>query len=66
MLGRRLSIPEAVLTNIDIENRRVVEKGMAMFNEWKQRCHNGTDVRVLRNALEKIGRTDLSEKVRGT
>ncbi|XP_068688923.1 uncharacterized protein [Montipora foliosa] len=64
MLGRRLSISEAVLTNIDIENRRVVEKGMAMFNEWKRRCSNRTDVRVLRNALEKIGRTDLSEKVR--
>ena len=65
MLGRRLGVPESALTNIDIEHRRVVEKGMAMFGEWKQRRVNSTTVKVLRDALEKIGRRDLSEKVRG-
>ena len=65
MLSRRLFIPEAVIRNIDSENHRVVEKCIAMFNEWKSRqCDNAT-VRVLREALEKIGRRDLSEKVRG-
>lgn len=65
MLGRRFLIFEVVLINIDIENRRVVEKGMVMFNEWKQRCYNSIDVRVLRNVFEKIGRIDFLEKVRG-
>lgn len=66
MLGRRLGIPEAALTNIDFENRRVIEKGMAVFSEWKRRRVNEATLRVLREALEKIGRRDLSEKVRGT
>ena len=65
MLGRRLGVPEGALTNIDAEHRRVVEKGMAMFGEWKQRKVNGATVKALREALEKLGRRDLSEKVRG-
>ncbi|XP_067019182.1 uncharacterized protein [Acropora muricata] len=64
MLSRRLFIPEGVIKNIDSENHRVVDKCTVMFNEWKSRqCDNAT-VRVLREALEKIGRRDLSEKVR--
>ena len=65
MLSRRLFIPEGVIKNIDSENHRVVDKCTVMFNEWKSRqCDNAT-VKVLREALEKIGRRDLSEKVRG-
>lgn len=66
MLGRRLGIPEGAITNIDIEHRRVVEKGMAMFAEWKRRKGEGATVRALREALDKTGRRDLSERVRGT
>ena len=66
MLGRRLGIPEGAITNIDMEHRRVVEKGMGMFAEWKRRKGNDATVRILREALEKTGRRDLSEKVRGT
>lgn len=65
MLGRWLGVPEAALTNIDIEQRRVIDKGMAMFVEWKRRKGDAATVRVLRDALVKIGRRDLSEKVRG-
>lgn len=65
MLSRRLLIPEALIRNIDSENHRVVEKCIAMFDEWKSRYGNNATVRVLREALEKIGRRDLSEKVRG-
>lgn len=64
MLGRWLGVPEAALTNIDIEQRRVIDKGMAMFVEWKRRKSDAATVRVLRDALVKIGRRDLSEKVR--
>ena len=66
MLGRRLGIPEGAITNIDMEHRRVVEKGMAMFAEWKRRRGEGATVGVLREALDKTGRRDLSERVRGT
>lgn len=66
MLSRRLVIPEAVIKNIDFENHRVVEKCITMFDEWKSRHGDNATVRVLREALEKIGRRDLSEKVRGT
>ena len=65
MLGRRLGIPEGAITNIDMEHRRVVEKGMAMFAEWKRRRGEGATVGVLREALDKTGRRDLSERVRG-
>ncbi|XP_073230003.1 uncharacterized protein [Porites lutea] len=64
MLGRRLGIPEGAITNIDMEHRRVVEKGMAMFAEWKRRRGEGATVGVLREALDKTGRRDLSERVR--
>ena len=66
MLGRRLGLPEGVLKNIDSEHRRVVEKAVAMFEEWKNRKTNDATMQALREGLEKIGRRDLSEKVRGT
>ena len=65
MLSRRLFIPEAVIKNIDSENHRVVEKCIVMFGEWKSRHGDNATVRVLMEALEKIGRRDLAEKVRG-
>ena len=66
MLGRRLGLPEGVLKNTDSEHRRVIEKGVAMFDEWKNRKTTGATMQALRDGLEKIGRRDLSEKVRGT
>lgn len=65
MLGRRLGLSEGVLKNIDSEHRRVIEKGVAMFDEWKNRKTNDATMGALREGLEKIGRRDLSEKVRG-
>lgn len=65
MLGRHLEIPERIIGIIDVDNQFVVDKCFAMFNDWKHRHRNNSTVRVLREALEKIGRTDLSEKVRG-
>lgn len=65
MLGRRLGLVESVLKNIDSEHRRVIEKGVAMFDEWKNRKTTDATVQALMESLEKIGRRDLSEKVRG-
>ena len=65
MLGRRLGLAEGVLKNIDSEHRRVIEKGEAMFDEWKNRKTTDATMQALRECLEKIGRRDLSEKVRG-
>ena len=65
MLGRRLGLSEGLLKNINSENPRVVEKGVAMFEEWKNRKSNAATVQALREGLEKIGRLDLSENVRG-
>lgn len=65
MLGRRLGLVESVLKNIDSEHRRVIEKGVAMFDEWKNRKTTDATVQALIEGLEKIGRRDLSEKVRG-
>ncbi|KAL9959172.1 hypothetical protein ACROYT_G036266 [Oculina patagonica] len=64
MLGRRLGLSEGVIKNIDSEHRRVIEKGVAMFDEWKNRRTNDATMHALREGLEKIGRRDLSEKVR--
>lgn len=65
MLGQCLGILEGAIKNIDMEHHHVVEKGMAMFAEWKRCKGEGATVRVLREALEKTGRRDLSERVRG-
>ena len=65
MLGRRLGLSEGVIKNIDSEHRRVIEKGVAMFDEWKNRKTDSATMQALRDGLEKIGRRDLSEKVRG-
>lgn len=37
MLGRRFGFVEGVLKNVDLEYRRVIEKGVVMFDEWKNR-----------------------------
>ena len=65
MLGRRLGLTEGVLSNIDSEHRKVVEKGVGMFEEWKKRKTVDATIKALRKALELIGRRDLSERVRG-
>ena len=63
MLGRRLGLAENVLKNIDAEHHRVIEKGVAMFDEWKNRKTTDATAQALIEGLEKIGRRDLSEKV---
>ena len=65
MLGLSLGIPQGAITNIDDEHSRVVDKGMAMFAEWKGRKGKGATVGVLIEALDKIGKQNLSERVRG-
>ncbi|XP_015775830.1 PREDICTED: uncharacterized protein LOC107353953 isoform X3 [Acropora digitifera] len=62
-LGRRLSISAAALDNIDHENPSVWEKSIAMLNKWRENCGEEAIMKVLTEALKKIRRKDLSEKV---
>lgn len=64
-LGRKFDISEAHLQNIDDENRSVYERTMAVFNRWTGKAGEKATVGVLRRALEKIEKRDLSDKVRG-
>lgn len=64
MLGRRLGLAEGVISNIDSEHQKVVEKGVAMFEVWKSRKTGDATMKALRKGLELIGRRDLSERVR--
>ena len=65
-LGRHLGIPEDVLTSIDLEDQFVEQKNRAMLNMWRRKRGDEATVKVLREALENIGRSDLAEKVEGT
>lgn len=38
---------------------------MEMLNTWRQRRGKGATVQVLKKALEKIGRTELLQRVEG-
>lgn len=47
MLGRRFGFIEGVIGNIDLEYRKVVEKGVGMFEEWKKRKIGDVIMKVL-------------------
>ena len=64
-LGMQLSIGINVLNSIDLENRLVWDKSIMMFKTWKEKFDDKATVEVLREALENIGRNDLSKEVRG-
>lgn len=65
MLGRRLHILDSHLDNIDRQDHYVREKSISMLNKWRQNVGEKATGKVLIEALEEIGRKDLSEKVRG-
>lgn len=61
-LGRRLSISKADLDNIDLENPFVSEKSIAMLNKWEENFGKKATMKVLTEALRKMGRKDLLGK----
>ena len=64
-LGRHLLISQDDIDSIDADNPFIREKTMGMLNAWRQRHGKGATVQVLKQALEKTGRTDLSQRVEG-
>ena len=58
-LGRRLSISKANLDSIDLENPSVFEKSIAMLNKWRENSGKKATVKVLTEALKKVGRKDI-------
>ncbi|XP_067044831.1 uncharacterized protein [Acropora muricata] len=62
-LGRRLSISKANLDSIDLENPSVFEKSIAMLNKWRENSGKKATVKVLTEALKKIGRKDILDKM---
>ena len=64
-LARHLFISQYDIDSIDADNPRIWDKTMSMLNAWRQKHGKGATVQVLRQALEKIGRTDLSQRVEG-
>lgn len=64
-LGGHLFISKCDIDSIDANNPRIWEKTMEMLNTWRQRRGKGATVQVLKKALEKIGRTELLQRVEG-
>ena len=64
-LGGHLLISSCDIDHIDANNPRIWDKTMDMLNTWRQRRGKGATVQVLKKALEKIGRTELSQRVEG-
>lgn len=63
--GRLLGISEYDLDIIDHDNLYVGEKSISMLNKWRENFGEKATVKAMTQALEKKGRKDLSEKVRG-
>ena len=64
-LGRLLCISQAHLDNINLQNLSVREKSIVMLNKWRQISGKEATIEVLTEALEEMGRKDLSDKVTG-
>lgn len=65
-LGTILEIHEKVLEYFDRENECFRDKGIAMLHEWKRLSGNAATVKVLKEALEKIGMSHLLRLDEGT
>ena len=65
-LGTILEIHEKVLEYFDRENECFRDKGIAMLHEWKRLSGNAATVKILKEALEKIGMSHLLKPDEGT
>ena len=64
-LARMLGLSDAVITIIDKDNERCIEKSYQMLLAWKQREASSATYKVLFDALchPLIGRRDLAENL---
>lgn len=65
-LGTILEIHEKVLEYFDRENECFRDKGIAILHEWKRLSGNAATVKILKEALEKIGMSHLLKLDEGT
>ena len=65
-LGTVLELEPAILDNIDTDFKECREKAWAVLRKWTQKNGKEATVGILINALEKIGRKDVVDKLRGT
>ncbi|XP_046863829.1 uncharacterized WD repeat-containing protein alr2800-like isoform X2 [Xenia sp. Carnegie-2017] len=62
-LGRKLEIPEAILSNINHDHNRVVEMANEMLLTWKRNKGKNATVQKLAGKLTDIGRRDVGENI---
>ena len=64
MLGRTLSLPEAVLEQIEEDNPKLDEKCFRMFRKWTEMFGSSATYESLALALQHpaVGRVELAEK----
>ena len=64
MLGRTLSLPEAVLEQIEEDNPKLNEKCFSMFRRWTERFGSSATYESLARALQHpaVGRGGLAVK----
>ena len=65
-LGRKLEIPEAILSNINHDHNRVVEMANEMLLTWKRNKGKNATVQKLAGKLTDIGRRDVGENIQGS
>lgn len=63
MLGRQLCISSSVLQSIDHEHNSLHERVMAMLLIWRRKFGKEATMKVLTEALKRIARKDLSDKI---
>ena len=64
-LGTILGLQSSLLDFIEIDNSTYREKTWEMLHGWKRENIKGATVGILINALEKIEKRDVAEKLRG-
>ena len=65
-LGTVLKLRSASMDNIDTDSKKCRDKAWEVLREWRQNNGKEATVRILRNALERIGRRDVVDKLHGT
>ena len=65
-LGTVLKLESAFMDNIETDFKECREKARTMLRKWRQKNGKEATVGILRNALVKIERRDVVDKLLGT
>ena len=64
-LGKALGLESAFLDNIDTDFKESPEKAQKVLQKWRQKNGKEATMGILINALDKIERRDVVDKLRG-